>query len=86
MATVRRDSDPLMFPEASLYLRGLIATHLWLCSKNVRFGSTADRRRLIQHVRLLADFGRGATHGLSPLGAMNGHLVQPALTWLALYW
>ena len=40
---------------------------------SVRYGSIADRNTLIQHVRLLADFGRDATLGLSPLGANGQH-------------
>jgi hypothetical protein len=34
-------------------------------------GQKLTANRLIQHVRLLANFGRDATLGLSPIGAMN---------------
>ena len=34
-------------------------------------GQKLTANRLIQHVRLLAIFGRDATLGLSPVGAMN---------------
>jgi hypothetical protein len=42
---------------------------------NRRIGrcATADRHRMIPHVRLLADFGRDATPGSSPLGAGSRH-------------
>jgi hypothetical protein len=37
-------------------------------------GQKLTAHKVIQHVRLLADFGRDATLGLSPLGAMKRHL------------
>ena len=39
---------------------------------DVRYGSIADRK-LIQHVRLLADFGRDGMLGLGPRCARSGH-------------
>ena len=42
-------------------------------NRRTRPCATADRHRMTPHVRLLADFGRDATHGLSPLGAGSRH-------------